>query len=130
MAFMMPVVKNEFEVYPNGTKSPRSHIKKPVKSSRSAPVTPRLSISPGSDAEVHLIRVVSGKSFSTDRSRSSSHNVSGIPTPKSASHSSLHKFHSHLVDKLRKRLHLQDNLGDETSICDSRKEEDTVTQTP
>ncbi|XP_076372807.1 uncharacterized protein LOC143257648 [Tachypleus tridentatus] len=130
MAFMMPVVKSAFEVYPNGTKSPRNHIKESAKISQSAPVTPRLSLSPGSDAEVHLTRVVTGKSFSTDRSRNSSRNVSGIPTPNSASHLSLHKFHSRLVDKLRKRLHLQDNLDDEVSICDSKKKEDADTPAP
>ncbi|XP_013771682.1 uncharacterized protein LOC106456854 [Limulus polyphemus] len=123
MAFMMPVIKPEFEIYPNRIK------RIPRKATKSMPVTPRLSNSTEIEVEGRLIRVIASKSFSTGKCRHNSHCTSEVPTPKSASRMSLHKFHTRLVDKLKRKLHLQDsgyNSEDEVSACDSTTNKTTT----
>ncbi|XP_076310345.1 uncharacterized protein LOC143225215 [Tachypleus tridentatus] len=124
MAFMMPVIKPEFEIYPNRIKPLPKKARKHKKNSRSMPVTPKLSNSNEIEVEDRLIRVVANKSFSTGKSRRDSNYASEVHTPNSASHISLNKFHTRLVDMLKRKLHLQDsgyNSEDEMSTCDSAR---------
>lgn len=105
MAFMLPVMKNDYNIYASRTRtssnnsvtssSGRRHTQ-----SESAPVS--LSCSPGSDMEERLAAI----SLGCSPRRGS--RLSDIPSPKSASQSSLHKFHNKVVDKLRRKLRSKD----------------------
>lgn len=105
MAFMLPVMKNDYNIYASRsrtssnnsvTSSGRRHTQ-----SESAPVS--LSCSPGSDMEERLAAI----SLGCSPRRGS--RLSDIPSPKSASQSSLHKFHNKVVDKLRRKLRSKDD---------------------
>ncbi|KFM80565.1 hypothetical protein X975_01283, partial [Stegodyphus mimosarum] len=103
MAFMMPVMKNDYNIYAsrsrtssnNSVTSGRRHTQ-----SESAPVS--LSCSPGSDVEERLAAI----SLGCSPRRGS--RLSDIPSPKSASQNSLHKFHNKVVEKLRRKLRSKD----------------------
>ncbi|XP_076334629.1 uncharacterized protein LOC143238365 [Tachypleus tridentatus] len=126
MAFMMPVIKSDYKIYPGQTQTPPGDEKMSRKSTRSASLTPRMSTCSGSDIEYRV--TTSSKALSSGRSRKSSHCGFVTPSPKSASRMSIHKFHNNLVDKLKRKLRLQDSTkhsGDEVYICDSSKDEET-----
>ncbi|XP_055545244.1 uncharacterized protein LOC129730165 [Wyeomyia smithii] len=129
MAFMMPVMKNEFDIY-KGRQRPVSecsnqsscHSRKISESSRSD--CPSLSTSPGSEFmagsparhrshPMYMSHLASRPQFSRNSSRTSQTSLITSPTkastgdspkPASGSQSSLNKFHTRLVDKLRKSL--------------------------
>lgn len=109
MAFMMPVVKNDYNIY--ASRSRCSSTSSSIQSSRrhtqseSAPVS--LSCSPMSDVEERLAAI----SLGCSPRRGSSH-MGELASPKSASQSSLHKFHTKVVEKLRKKLRSKDNEED------------------
>ncbi|XP_054714324.1 uncharacterized protein LOC129223966 [Uloborus diversus] len=104
MAFMMPVMKNDYNIYAsrsrtssaNSTNSSRRHTQ-----SESAPVS--LSCSPGSDVEERLAAI----SLGCSPRRGS--RMCDIPASKSASQNSLHKFHNKVVEKLRRKLRSKDD---------------------
>ncbi|XP_042906746.1 uncharacterized protein [Parasteatoda tepidariorum] len=110
MAFMMPVMKNDYNIYASrsrtssanstGTQHSRRHTQ-----SESAPVS--LSCSPGSDVEERLAAI----SLGCSPRRGS--RLCEMPTPKSVSQTSLHKFHIKVVEKLRRKLRSKDE--DESS---------------
>ncbi|XP_064469909.1 uncharacterized protein LOC135384646 [Ornithodoros turicata] len=111
MAFMMPVVKNDYNIYQqNGTKTRRTSscsINSRASRSGQASGQTSLSCSPGSDVEERL-RAVESERGTRRTSRCS--DVVVPPTPRSASQSSLYrKFHTRLVDKLRKTLRSKDD---------------------
>ncbi|XP_013784749.1 uncharacterized protein LOC106468854 [Limulus polyphemus] len=126
MAFMMPVIKPDYKIYSGQTQTAPGDVKMSKKSTRSASLTPRMSTYSGSDIEYRVTTPF--KALSSSTSRKSSHCGFITPTPKSASRMSIHKFHSNLVDKLKRKLRLQDsknNSGDEVYICDSSRDEET-----
>ncbi|GIX73678.1 hypothetical protein CDAR_617911 [Caerostris darwini] len=100
MAFMMPVMKNDYNIYASRSRTSSNNSVTPGSrrhtQSESAPVS--LSCSPGSDVEERLAAISLGCS-----PRRNSRLVD-IPSPKSASQSSLHKFHNKVVEKLRRKL--------------------------
>jgi len=90
MAFMMPVVKNDWDIY----KSQR-----PRRSSdKECPGSSSLSTSPGSDVFSPTHRSSRASLQSPGRKAGA---ASTAPPP-SGSQSSLHKFHARLVDKLKR----------------------------
>ncbi|XP_035230293.1 uncharacterized protein LOC118202252 [Stegodyphus dumicola] len=95
MAFMMPVVKNDYKIYPTC----------PSRSGLSTPQTrgSSLSSSPGA---------ASASFMSSPRS---SQTPAFPNTPKSGSETSLHKFHSKLLDKLRKTFRGKDDDANQSS---------------
>ncbi|KAG8186709.1 hypothetical protein JTE90_015646 [Oedothorax gibbosus] len=99
MAFMMPVMKNDYNIYSSRsrTSSNNSVPSRRHTQSESAPVS--LSSSPGSDVEERLAAISLGCS-----PRRGSRLDEVVSTSKSASSSSLHKFHSKVVEKLRRKL--------------------------
>ncbi|UYV79672.1 hypothetical protein LAZ67_18000236 [Cordylochernes scorpioides] len=104
MAFMMPVVKNGYDIYASRSRrssSVASSVPSSRRSTQSQP--PSLSCSPGSDVEVRL-----AVSLGT-----SPQSIGPLPPPrKSSSQSSLTKFPSRVVDKLRRKLrHSKEDLG-------------------
>ncbi|XP_013787024.1 uncharacterized protein LOC106470985 [Limulus polyphemus] len=109
MAFMMPVVRNEYEIYPSRSRrgsncsQPRSR-----RGTRSESATPSLSCSPESDVEERMANIahLQGESREQQR-RCSSQCVSESHSPNSASNSSLNKFHNRLVDKLKRKLKIE-----------------------
>ncbi|KAJ1523070.1 hypothetical protein ONE63_002193 [Megalurothrips usitatus] len=124
MAFMMPVVKNDWNIYKSGRSRRSSECSNP-QSCRSRKVSecksegPSLSTSPGSDFVVgspahrsHAMHMHSSTSrhFSRTSSRTSTNSLqspcksAGSSPPKSESTSSLNKFHTRLVDKLKRSL--------------------------
>lgn len=128
MAFMMPVVKNDWDIYKSNRSRRSSECSNP-QSCRSRKVSecsksegPSLSTSPGSDFIVgspahRSIPVVmsASRQYSRASSRASqsslqspSKSTSSSP-PKSASQSSLNKFHNRLVDKLKRSLRSKDS---------------------
>lgn len=133
MAFMMPVMKNEFDIY-KSSRSRRTSECSNQSTCRSRKISecsrsdcPSLSTSPGTDyvgvaaspahrsQPIHMQRTMSQpRAFSRASSRNSQSSLITSPTKSSASSSSppkpsgsesnLAKFHTRLVDKLRKSL--------------------------
>lgn len=114
MAFMMPVMKNDYNIYASRSRTSSANSMTPSSrrhtQSESAPVS--LSCSPGSDVEERLAAI----SLGCSPRRGS--RLCDIPSPKSASQSSLHKFHNKVVEKLRRKLRSKD---DEDSASSSSK---------
>ncbi|XP_069680939.1 ADP-ribosylation factor-like protein 6-interacting protein 4 [Periplaneta americana] len=128
MAFMMPVVKNDWDIYKSNRSRRSSECSNP-QSCRSRKVSecsksegPSLSTSPGSDfivgspahRSVPMAMSSSSRQYSRASSRASqsslqspSKSASSSP-PKSGSQSSLNKFHNRLVDKLKRSLRGKD----------------------
>lgn len=128
MAFMMPVMKNEFDIYKGSGKSRRisecsnnSNCRSRKISECSRSECPSLSTSPGSDFvpgspahRSHPMQMhrITSKQFSRSSSRNSQSSLITSPTkssagsspPKPASSESTLSFHTRLVDKLRKSL--------------------------
>ncbi|XP_058824867.1 uncharacterized protein LOC131685279 [Topomyia yanbarensis] len=132
MAFMMPVMKNEFDIYKGRQRrvsecsnQSSCHSRKVSESSRSD--CPSLSTSPGSEFTagsparhrshpMYMSHLASKPQFSRNSSRTSQSSLitsptkastaSSPPKPSAGSQSSLNKFHSRLVDKLRKSLRM------------------------
>ncbi|GFT53886.1 uncharacterized protein NPIL_515061 [Nephila pilipes] len=111
MAFMMPVMKNDYNIYASRSRTSSNNSVTPGSrrhtQSESAPVS--LSCSPGSDVEERLAAISLGCS-----PRRNSRLVD-IPSPKSASQSSLHKFHNKVVEKLRRKLTLRSKDDEDNS---------------
>lgn len=122
---MMPVVKNDYNIYKSGRSRRSSECSNP-QSCRSRKVSecsksegPSLSTSPGSDFVVGSPHRSTPLAISNRYSRNSSRNSQSSlqsPTkstssspPKSASTSSLNKFHTRVVDKLKRSLRLKDS---------------------
>lgn len=133
MAFMMPVMKNEFDIYKGG-RSRRISECSNTSQCRSRKVSecrsecPSLSTSPGNEfmsanSPAHRSQPIqmnrtSSRAFSRTSSRTSqnsfvmsptkgSQNASPpkpVTTPTNGSQGSLNKFHTRLVDKLRRSL--------------------------
>lgn len=105
MAFMMPVMKNDYNIYASRSRTSSANSMTPSgrrhTQSESAPVS--LSCSPGSDVEERLAAI----SLGCSPRRGS--RLCDISSPKSASQSSLHKFHNKLVEKLRRKLRSKDD---------------------
>lgn len=127
MAFMVPVMRKDFDIYKTGRSRRASECSKSSacssrKVSESRSECPSLSTSPESDylnavspshrsQPIPLInRNTSRPQISRASSRNSQTSLIASPAknnsspPKSSSQSSLNKFHSRLVDKLRKSL--------------------------
>lgn len=114
MAFMMPVMKNEFDIYKS-----RSRKVSECSNASSRKVSECRSECPSFSNDyvaspVHRNQSmpnnrVTSRPFSRTSSRTSESSLTSPtkaspPKPTSGSHSSLNKFHSRLVDKLRKSL--------------------------
>lgn len=131
MAFMMPVMKNEFDIYKGRQRrvsecSNNSSCRSRKVSESSRSDCPSLSTSPGNEFmagsparhrshPMYMSHLASKSQFSRNSSRTSQTSLitspskvsSGSSPPKpvsSESQSSLNKFHIRLVDKLRKSL--------------------------
>lgn len=131
MAFMMPVVKNDWDIY-KSNRSRRVSECSNTSSCRSRKVSecksegPSLSTSPGSDYMVHspghrsvpanISRQYSRISSRTSQTslQSPSKSVSSSP-PKCESQSSLNKFHNRLLDKLKRSLRKDSSDNERTS---------------
>lgn len=110
MAFMMPVVKNDYMIYQQNGGSSKSRRSSSCSMSSRASRGPAsgqtsLSCSPGSDVEERL------RAVESERATRRTSRVMEVPVaPRSASQSSLYKkFHSRVVDKLRKTLRSKDD---------------------
>ncbi|CAN7979177.1 hypothetical protein HPB47_027980 [Ixodes persulcatus] len=110
MAFMMPVVKNDYMIYQqngNSSKSRRSSSCSMHSRASRGPASGQtsLSCSPGSDVEERLRAVESERG-----TRRTSRCSDVVEAPRSASQSSLYKkFHTRVVDKLRRTLRSKDD---------------------
>lgn len=131
MAFMMPVVKNDWDIYKSNRTRRVSECSN-TSSCRSRKVSecksegPSLSTSPGSDFLVHspgnrsvpanMSRQYSRVSSRTSQTslQSPSKSVSSSP-PKNGSQSSLNKFHNRLLDKLKRSLRKDSSDNERTS---------------
>lgn len=117
MAFMMPVVRNDYNIYKDG-RSRRTSECTPCRSRKvsecSKSAGPSLSTSPGTD-QYGANRRSAPVSVSRQTSRSSRDSLqspckSSSPSPpKSGSSSSLNKFHTRLVDRLKRSLKCKDS---------------------
>lgn len=126
---MMPVVKNDYNIYKNPNRSRRvSECSSSGHSSRSRKVSecksegPSLSTSPGTDFMVgspghrsvptNMSRQCSQYSRASSRTSQSSlqspSKTTGSSPPKNGSQSSLNKFHNRLLDKLKRSLRSKD----------------------
>lgn len=131
MAFMMPVVKNDWDIYKSNRARRVSECSNPS-TCRSRKVSecrsegPSLSTSPGSDFTTPTHRSVptniSSRQYSRANSRTSESSlqspiksVSSSP-PKNESSSNLNKFHTKLLDKLKKSLKCTDTYNEKTSF--------------
>ncbi|XP_075548573.1 uncharacterized protein LOC142582586 [Dermacentor variabilis] len=110
MAFMMPVVKNDYMIYQQNGSSSKSRRSSSCSMSSRASRGPAsgqtsLSCSPGSDVEERL------RAVESERGTRRTSRIMDVPVaPRSASQSSLYKkFHSRVVDKLRKTLRSKDD---------------------
>ncbi|XP_050511859.1 uncharacterized protein LOC126887952 [Diabrotica virgifera virgifera] len=122
MAFMMPVVKNDWDIYKANRSRRVSECANPT-SCRSRKVSecksegPSLSTSPGSEFVTSPIRSsvpsnMSSRQYSRASSRTSEtslpspvrHMSVGSSPPKNDSEPTLNKFHNRLLDKLKKSL--------------------------
>lgn len=130
---MMPVMRNNFDIYqqpPSGTNSQPRSRKTSQCSNKSRVMSPgglsgptSLSSSPGSDLDERLRAVASNGELQQHPQIQQSHRVRRISrcsehgtsataanvVPQSASTGSLNKFHSKLVDKLRRVLRTKDD---------------------
>ncbi|KAK9511916.1 hypothetical protein O3M35_000477 [Rhynocoris fuscipes] len=122
MAFMMPVVKNDYDIYKTARSRRSSECSNPT-SCRSRKISecsksegPSLSTSPGSDfivgSPAHRSIPIS---MSRQYSRSSRTSNSSSP-PKSGSANSLNKFHNRLVDRLKRSLKCKDSSDGESRV--------------
>lgn len=117
MAFMMPVMKKEFDIYKGGRSRNTSECSNNTNACRSRKVSetrsecPSLSTSPSTmDYGMHrnYINRNNSRAFSRTSSRTSQSSLTSPtkncspPKPSSGSQGSLNKFHVRLVDKLRK----------------------------
>ncbi|XP_065345696.1 uncharacterized protein LOC135943177 [Cloeon dipterum] len=112
MAFMMPVVKNDWNIYksqrPSGNRRSSESSRK-VSESRSSEC-PSLSTSPGSTdffSPAHrsapmAVRTSHSSRASLQSPSKGSSSASSSPPKSTGSQSSLNKFHSRLVDKLKR----------------------------
>ena len=135
MAFMMPLMRKDFDIYKNNGKPRRTsegasngRSRKASESSRSE--GPSLSTSPGSEygtpshRNLHPVNSAASRyQFSRTSSRNSSNSLVTSPTktsvscspPKTgSSQNSLNKFHSRLVDKLRRSFSSKSNSTSST----------------
>ncbi|XP_039294173.1 uncharacterized protein LOC111058689 isoform X1 [Nilaparvata lugens] len=126
MAFMVPVVKNDYDIYKQRrisecSNSQTCRSRKVSECSKSE--GPSLSTSPGSDflvgSPAHRLGMLSGsRQYSRNSSRTSQSSLqspsksSSSSPPKSGSTNSLNKFHNRLVDKLKRSLKSKDSSGD------------------
>ncbi|XP_063230623.1 uncharacterized protein LOC134535447 [Bacillus rossius redtenbacheri] len=111
MAFMMPVVKNDWDIYKSARSRRSSECSNP-QTCRSRKVSecsksecPSLSTSPGSD-----LAVGSPAHRSVSLAVASPQSPCASP-PKAGSQSSLNKFHSRLVDRLKRSLRSKEEGG-------------------
>lgn len=132
MAFMMPVMKNEFDIYKGRQRrvsecSNQSSCRSRKVSESSRSDCPSLSTSPGNEFvagsparhrshPMYMSHLASRPQFSRSASRNSQSSLITSPTkaasassnsppkPATGSQSSLSSFHTRLVDKLRKSL--------------------------
>ncbi|KAL1131296.1 hypothetical protein AAG570_010914 [Ranatra chinensis] len=122
MAFMMPVVKNDYDIYRSGRSRRSSECSNP-QSCRSRKVSecsksegPSLSTSPGSDfivgSPAHRSNAIS---VSRQYSRSSRTSQTSLQSP-SGSANSLNKFHTRLVDRLKRSLKCKDSSDGELAV--------------
>lgn len=128
MAFMMPVMKKEFDIYRTSRSRRTSECSSNSSQCRSRKISecrsecPSLSTSPGNEfisspahrtQSIQIQRNLSRPVFSRSSSRTSQASLITSPTktvgtggsppkPTTGSQSSLNKFHSRLVEKLRK----------------------------
>lgn len=122
MAFMMPVMKNDYNIYASRsrTSSNNSVPGRRHTQSESAPVS--LSSSPGSDVEERLAAI----SLGCSPRRGSRLNSESLPAnSRSASQSSLHKFHNKVVEKLRRKLR-SSSRDDSTDSASNNKQTTNV----
>lgn len=135
MAFMMPVVKNDWDIYKSNRSRRSSECSTHRGGDRSRKVSecksdcPSLSTSPGSDflhSPAHRsVPVNMGqRAMSRTSSRTSQNSLQspsksiGNSPPKSQSSGSLNKFHTRLVDRLKRSLTKSDstsNVGNSRS---------------
>lgn len=117
MAFMMPVMKNEFDIYKASRSRNTSECSNNSNACRSRKVSetrsecPSLSTSPSTmdyGAHRNYMNRNSSRAFSRTSSRTSQSSLTSPtkncspPKPSTGSQGSLNKFHVRLVDKLRK----------------------------
>lgn len=131
MAFMMPVVKNDWDIY-KCNRSRRISECSNSQSCRSRKVSecksegPSLSTSPGSDFIVgspghRSVPANMSRQYSRMSSRTSQNSLQspcksvGSSPPKSDSQTSLNKFHNRLLDKLKRSLRSKDSDNERTS---------------
>lgn len=133
MAFMMPVVKNDWDIYKSNRSRKVSECSN-TRSCRSRKISetlsegPSLSTSPGSGFAVASSvgnRSVPANMSKAYYSRSNSRNSQGSlqspckstasSPPKSNSTNSLNKFHNRLLDKLRRTLRSSSTDNERTS---------------
>ncbi|CAH1159341.1 unnamed protein product [Phaedon cochleariae] len=135
MAFMMPVVKNDWDIYKSNRTRRVSECSNAT-TCRSRKVSecrsegPSLSTSPGSEfvtSPTHrsVPANMSSRQFSRANSRASGSEGEGSlqspikspgsSTPKNGSEPSLNKFHTRLLDKLKKSLKSKDSDSERTS---------------
>lgn len=133
MAFMMPVVKNDWDIYKSNRTRRVSECSNPS-TCRSRKVSecrsegPSVSTSPGSECITPTHRSVPtnmSRQYSRVSSRTSEgslqspiKSVSSSP-PKEDSAASLNKFHNRLIDKLKKSLKCKDSCNEKTSSWDN-----------
>lgn len=128
MAFMMPVMKNEWDIYKTNRSRRSSECSNP-QACRSRKVSecsksegPSLSTSPGSDfltSPAHRSVPLTSRHFSRTSSRASQSSLqspsksTGSSPPKTGSSNSLNKFHNRLVDKLKRSLKKADDTAED-----------------
>ncbi|RZF39891.1 hypothetical protein LSTR_LSTR010519 [Laodelphax striatellus] len=125
MAFMVPVVRKDYDIYKQRrisecSNSQTCRSRKVSECSKSE--GPSLSTSPGSDflvgSPAHRSIMLSSRNYSRNSSRTSQSSLqspsksSSSSPPKSGSTNSLNKFHNRLVDKLKRSLKSKDSSGD------------------
>ncbi|KAG7199365.1 hypothetical protein KM043_018205 [Ampulex compressa] len=139
MAFMMPVVKNEWDIYKTNRNRRSSECSNPQAcrsrkkrtmclqvSECSKSEGPSLSTSPGSDfltSPAHRSVPLTSRHFSRTSSRASQSSLqspsksTGSSPPKTGSSNSLNKFHNRLVDKLKRSLKkAEDSAEDQRNL--------------
>ncbi|CAG9854120.1 unnamed protein product [Phyllotreta striolata] len=140
MAFMMPVVKNDWDIY-KANRSRRVSECSNTTTCRSRKVSecrsegPSLSTSPGSEFVSSPIRDrasvptnMSSRQYSRASSRTSESNLQspvksmGSSPPKNTSEPNLNKFHNRLLDKLKKSLR-KVNLKGFLCSCNNREKD-------
>lgn len=130
MAFMMPVVKNDWDIYKSKRVRRVSECSNPS-TCRSRKVSecrsegPSLSTSPGSESITPTHRSVptnmSSRQYSRGSSRASESSLqspikSVASSPPKDDSTNLNKFHNRLLDKLKKSLKCKDSDNGKTSL--------------